>query len=306
MRRTTAFLIAMGLTLSACAAGSGDASTETTAASGGEDLMQPGEAATGFRAASDDPSATLDIEVAVDRQVIRRASLELHASDTRATYEHIIDLVESTGGFLSDANVYPTGGDDEQPQISMTVRIPADQLNTTMDVIKDSVDEVVSETQGAQDVTAEYVDLEARLTNLEALEVELRALLTEVRNQENADPEKLLHVFNEISDVRGQIEQLQGQINYLSDQTTLATLDVAITQTPSTVPIVDEPWRPAEAAKSAMRQLVDGLQGVTDTAIGFVLYGLPMLLITLGPLALIGLFVYRRWFRKHPPVPAGS
>jgi hypothetical protein len=305
MRRTTAFLIAMGLILSACAAG-GDGSTETMAASGGEGLVQPEETAMDSRAKPGDLSASLDVEVAADRQVIRRASLELHASDTRAAYEHIIDLVESTGGFLSDANVYPAAGDDEQPQISMTVRVPADQLNTTMDVIKDSSDEVVSETQGAQDVTAEYVDLQARLTNLRALEVELRALLTEVREQENADPEKLLQVFNEISDVRGQIEQIQGQINYLDDLTTLATLDIAITQTPSTVPIVDEPWRPAEAARDAVRQLVEGLQGVADTAIGFTLYGLPMLLITLGPLALIGLFVYRRWFRRHPPAPAGS
>jgi uncharacterized protein (DUF342 family) len=305
MRRTTALLIAMGLTLSACAAG-GEASTETMQASGEGAVMQPEEAALDSEITSDDGSMTLDLEVATDRKVIRQASLELHAANTRAAYEHIIDLVESTGGFLADANVLPTTGGDEQPQISMTVRIPADRLNATMSAIKESVDEVVSETQGAKDVTAEYVDLEARLTNLKALEVELRALLEEVRKQENADPEKLLRVFNEISDVRGQIEQIQGQINYLSDKTSLATLDMAITQTPSAVPIVDEPWRPAEVAKDAVRQLVDGLQGVADTVIGFSLYALPMLLITLGPLALIGLFVYRRFFRRTPPAPASS
>lgn len=305
MRRTTALLIAMGLTLGACAGG-GEASTETMQASGEGALMQPEEAALDSGTTSNDGSVTLDLDVATDRKVIRQASLELHAADTRAAYEHIIDLVESTGGFLADANVLPTTGGDEQPQISMTVRIPADRLNATMDAIKESADEVVSETQGAQDVTAEYVDLEARLTNLEALEVELRALLEEVRKQENADPEKLLRVFNEISDVRGQIEQIQGQINYLSDKTTLATLDIAITQTPSAVPIVDDPWRPAEVAKDAVRQLVDGLQGVANTVIGFIFYALPMLLITLGPLALIGLFVYRRFFRKTPPAPASS
>jgi hypothetical protein len=305
MRRTTALLIAMGLTLGACA-GDGETSTETMQASGEGALMQPEEAALDSGTTSNDGSVTPDLDVATDRKVIRQASLELHAANTRATYEHIIDLVESTGGFLADANVLPTTGGDEQPQISMTVRIPADRLNETMDAIEESVDEVVSERQGAQDVTAEYVDLEARLTNLEALEVELRALLEEVRKQENADPEKLLRVFNEISDVRGQIEQIQGQINYLSDKTTLATLDIAITQTPSAAPIVDDPWHPAEVAKDAVRQLVDGLQGVADTVIGFTLYGLPMLLLTLGPLALIGLLVYRRFFRKTPPAPAGS
>jgi len=306
MRRTIAVMIATGLTLSACA---GDMGTDERAATmemaGGGESMQPGEAPSEGAVFSDGESMTVALDVAEGRRVVRQASLELHAGDTRATYERVIDLVESVGGFLANANVYPTSGQDEQPQISMTVRIPADRLNAIMSAIEDSVDEVVSETQGASDVTAEYVDLEARLTNLKALEVELRALLEEVRKQENADPEKLLRVFDQISDTRGQIEQIQGQINYLSDLTALATLEIGISQTPSTVPIVNDPWRPAEVAKDAVRQLVDGLQGVADTAIGFALYGLPMLLIVLGPLTLIGMFAYRRWFRRPRPTPAG-
>lgn len=303
MKRTTALLIAIGLALSACAAAEGgDEATELTMQRGSDGEVFE-EASMDLEAPGDDRTVTVDFAVAESRQVIRQASLELHAADTRAAYEHIVDLVESTGGFLANANVFPTNGDDEQPQISMTVRVPADQLNATMTAIKDSVDEVVSETQGAQDVTAQYVDLEARLTNLQALEVELRALLEEVRMQENADPEKLLRVFNEVSDVRGQIEQIQGQLNYLSDLTAMATLDIGMTQTPSTVPIVDDPWSPAEAARNAIRDLVDGLQGVANTAIGFTLYGLPMLLIILGPLALIGLFAYRRYFRRPRPTP---
>lgn len=280
-----------------------EASTET--AVGSDTLVETAGASGENEAPSDAANTSVDIELTNGRKVVRRASLELHAADTRDAYRQIIDLVESTGGFLADANVLPTTGKDEQPRISMTVRIPADRLNATMTTIKDYVDEVVSETQSAQDVTAEYVDLEARLTNLEALEVELRALLEEVRKQENADPEKLLRVFNEISDTRGRIEQLQGQINHLTDLTALSTLDIAITQTPSTVPLAEEPWKPAEVAKEAVRHLVDGLQGVANATIGFALYGLPMLLIILGPLALGGMLIYRRWFRRPRPTASG-
>jgi hypothetical protein len=301
MRRTTALLMALGLTLGACAGT--EASTETAVGSG--TLVETGGASGENEAPSDAANTRVDIELTNGRKVVRRASLELHAADTRDAYQQIIDLVESTGGFLADANVLPTTGKDEQPQISMTVRIPADRLNATITTIKDYVDEVVSETQSAQDVTAEYVDLEARLTNLEALEVELRALLEEVRKQENADPEKLLRVFNEISDTRGQIEQLQGQINHLTDLTAMSTLDIAITQTPATVPLAEEPWKPAEVAKDAVRQLVEGLQGVANATIGFALYGLPMLLIIVGPLALAGLLIYRRWFRRPRPTTSG-
>ena len=74
----------------------------------------------------------------------------------------------------------------------MNLRVPADELSSVMATIKKSVDEVVTESQDAEDVTDQFVDLEARLTNLEALEVELVALLTEVREQPDADPAKLL------------------------------------------------------------------------------------------------------------------
>ena len=153
-------------------------------------------------------------DVPDDRKVIRRASLQIEAADTRKVFDEILEMTEIAGGFVSNAKVFPVEGEDEQPQVTMTLRVPADQLSATLTAIKGAADEVISETQGAQDVTEEYVDLNAQLTNLEALEVELRALLEEVRKQPTADPDKLLRVFSEISMVRGQIEQIQTIVFY--------------------------------------------------------------------------------------------
>lgn len=311
MRRVLTLLVVSGVLLTACAAQGGDGITET-----GLSSFSAGGGETSFdEPTSEEPSSPdegsdvrVDFDVANGRDIIRRASLELHASDTRAAFDDIVAKVESVGGFVANANVFPTSSEDEQPRISMTLRVPADQLNATMSAIKDSVDEVVAESQGAEDVTEQFIDLEARLTNLEALETELRGLLREVRQQESSDPDKILRVFNELSSVRGQIEQIQGQLNHLEDLTTLATLEVQLTQTPSAVPIVDEPWAPGEVARDALRNLVTGLQGAADWVINFALFALPLLLVTLGPLVLIGILVYRRFFRRPPttPTPAES
>lgn len=307
-----AVLLALGLVIAACSAGDDSGAFGETALSG---------AATGTVPASiDDESfaeeapANFDVrlDVVVDRKVIRQASLQLHASDTRATFDEIVRLTESVGGFVANANVFPFEGEDAQPDVSMTLRIPAGQLTSVMTTIKGSVDEVVAESQSAQDVTEQFVDLEARLRNLEALEVELRALLEDVRKQPDADPVKLLTVFNELSSVRGQIEQIQGQINYLSDLTAMATLDVQVSQTPIDIPIVANAWAPAEAAKDALRSLVTALQGIANWAISFALFTLPVLLLTLGIPATLGFFVYRRIKNRRgvggpqTPAPAGS
>ncbi|MFP3882125.1 MAG: DUF4349 domain-containing protein [Actinomycetota bacterium] len=296
MRRTFALMLAVSLVLTACAGdddAGGESVTEETVAAAESDGGEFSE-----RTSDDGSDVRVDLDAGDDREVIRRASLELHASDTRAAFDEIVTMVESVGGFVANANVFPTSSEDEQPRVSMTLRVPSAELNQTMTAIKESVDDVVAESQRAEDVTEQFIDLEARLTNLQALETELRALLEEVRMQEDADPEKLLRVFNELSSVRGQIEQIQGQINYLEEATTLATLEVQLTQTPSSAPIVDEAWAPAKTVRDALGDLVNGLQGVADWAINFVLYVLPMLLIILGPIAAIGVFVYRRFLRK--------
>ncbi len=297
MKRLAA-LLALGLVLSACTGGNDSGAFEEfygAPESGGDDarLLRPdtgdGE--------SLDATTNLDIkfDVVEDRKVIRQANLQLHASDTRATFDEIIRLTESVGGFVASANVFPFEGENAQPDVSMTLRIPADQLTGVMTTIKDSVDEVVAESQGARDVTEQFVDLEARLRNFQALEVELRALLEEVRSQPDADPVKLLTVFNELSSVRGQIEQIQGQINYLTDLTAMATLEVYVSQTPIAVPIVASAWAPAEAAKDALRSLVTALQGIADWSINFVLFTLPVLLAILGIPGAVGLYIYRRF-----------
>jgi len=300
MRRALTISLALAVTLAACSGDSDDATADSSAGGSGGDTAFVGGEALDFDGEAPQDQLQVDLEAVDGRRVIRRASLELHATDTRAAFDDILNMISAVGGFVADATVYPTSGEDVQPQITMTLRVPATQLEVVMSDIKASIDDVVSETQGAQDTTEEFVDLEARLTNLQALEVELRALLREVRMQDDADPEKILTVFNEVSSVRGEIEQIQGHLEYLRDRTELATLEVVITQTPATAPLVDEPWSPGEATRAALGNLVAGLQTAADWMINFALYALPMLIIVLAPLTMIGVLVYRRFFRKPP------
>lgn len=306
MRRIAAIL-AMTLLVAAC----GDSATSLF--SGGESTDgfagQPPEA---VRHASTEPTGPTDIGFenntdAENRHVIRQAYLQIHATGTRDAFEEVTTLVESEGGFIAFAEVHPVHVEGMEPVISATLRIPSQSLTATMHAIKDMADEVVSELQSARDVSDQFVDLEARLRNLEALETELRGLLAEVREQPDADPEALLRVFNELSSVRGQIEQLQGQINHLSNQAELATLELGITQTPAATPLVTEAWTPLETAKEAARNLVTALQNFANRVISFFIYTLPVLILLVGPPLLVLYLVYRRWWKDRdrgaaPPV----
>ncbi len=238
-----------------------------------------------------------------DRKVVRSATISIEADDTRSAHGAILRLVDQAGGFIQSADIANPGQGEDQPRIAMTIRVPADSLTQTLESIAGLGSRVVSQSQQGQDVTEEYVDVQARIDNLSALEVELRALLAEVRKQPEADPAKLLQVFNQISDVRGQIEQLQGRRQVLDDLTSLATVDVTIAPTPALTPVVAEEWQPLAVAKEALQDLVGALQKAGDVAIRLVVYVLPIALVVLVVPILVAWRLRRRFVR---PTSAGE
>jgi hypothetical protein len=245
---------------------------------------------------------TVGIPSTADRKVIYDGQIRLQAKETREVFDAVTMLVEGSGGFIASTHVGEVSGEDVQPVINFTVRLPADQLTATLSGIRGLADKVVSESLQSQDVTDQFVDIEAQLTNLRALEEELRILLTELRDNNNADPSKLLQVFEQIRVTRGEIESLEGRRQLLSNLVALATLQVSVEPLPAAAPIIPEPeWEPLTVAKAALTDTVKALQAVAEFGIRFLLNILPVLLIIVGPLAVLARLVWKR-LRKRPPV----
>lgn len=244
-------------------------------------------------------TARFEGALAVERQIIVTSRIDIRAADTRGAMDEITALAARSGGFVASATVNPTARGDRPPVISMTIRIPVALIGDTMGSIREIADEVVSESLETQDVTEEYVDLEARLGNLLRLEEELVAFLTEARTNPNAETDDVLRVFLQVSDVRAQIEELEGRKRFLDDRVDLATIGISITPTSSSNPIVDEGWTPGLVLRDALRELVDSLQNVADGAIWLGVFVLPLLVVIGIPLW-IGLTIWlvRRRKRK--------
>jgi hypothetical protein len=296
-------LIGLMMVVAACAGG--DSATEATVETVSDDFSggaAPPETAAPEEAAGAPEGEGVALGRLGDRKVIHTAAISIEAEDTRAAYRRIQAMVEEGGGFIQSATVADVEASEDQPRIDLVVRIPAGDLTNTLEAIGALGTRIVSQSQQGQDVTEEYVDLEARIENLSLLERELRALLAEVRQNPEADPQKLLEVFNEISRVRGEIEQLEGRRRLLDELTDLATVEIAIDPTPAATPVVAEGWAPLAVARQALQDLVGAGQGVVDFLIRFGIYVLPLLLVFVGvPALVVWRFRNRLRPKRHAP-----
>jgi len=188
------------------------------------------------------------------------------------------------------SQVYTQNG-DTAPQGYISIRVPATKLESALDQIKAGAVDVPSENRSGQDVTSQYVDLKSQLTNLEKAEQDLLAIMDEAKNNPGNDSttktQDVLNVYNQIVNIRGQIEQIKGQMKYIEETTSTSAINVTLIAEETIKPIEIGGWKPKGVARDAVQALVKFLQGFVNIVIYLVLLALPIIIVVLGPIALI-------------------
>ena len=241
----------------------------------------------------------------VDRMVIQNADLAIVVRDVEARMKEIGDMAEEMGGFVVSSNLYQsyTSSYIEVPEGQIVVRVPAEELEEALKLIKADVVEVQSETRSGQDVTAEYVDLQSRLKAKLAAEEQLTEIMQEARQTED-----VLAVYAQLQQIQSEIEVLRGQIKYTEQSAALSSISVTIIAEETVEPLEVGGWKPEGVARDAIQSLIYFWQDFVDFMIRFGLYTLPVLITLLIPLFLLFLLV--RWIvrklrkPKSPGAPA--
>jgi hypothetical protein len=216
---------------------------------------------------------------AVPRMIVRAADVRIVVADTSKTVDAVTKSVESAGGYVSGSNIWREG---ELLRAKLTLRVPADRLTSTLASIRAQAKRVENETITSEDVSQEFVDLESQVRNLEATETELLELLKVARvNSKKATD--VLEVHEQLTLIRGQIEQARGRMRYLSQVTSMSSIALDIVPDAIARPVVQKGWQPLVVVKDASRALVALLQNIATAAIWFVIYVAPIL----GMLALL-------------------
>ncbi len=221
-----------------------------------------------------------------ERLIIRNADLTIVVDDALETINTIRALVSKLEGWEVTSNVWEY---NEIKRGSMTVRVPAEQLDAFLDDLRELANEVTSELISGQDVTEEYVDLQAQLTNLAATRDRVRSFLDEAK-----DVEEALAVNAELSRLEGEIERITGRVQYLESSARYSSISIEIIPDALNQPVQIGKWRPEGTAKGAIEALISALQFLADALIVIVLFILPLLLVVGLPI-----YLFVRWTRRR-------
>lgn len=154
-----------------------------------------------------------------DRKIIREGEIYFESREIQETEAFLKSEVKAAKGFIANEseNSY-----EDRTEKRLSIRIPSDQLDPLVEKIHTHALRIENITIRSEDVTEQYIDVEARLKTKKALENRYTELLNLARNVD-----EILQLERELANVRGEIESMQGRLNYLKDRVDLSTLTIS-------------------------------------------------------------------------------
>lgn len=154
----------------------------------------------------------------VDRKVVRVGEIYFECEDVQETETFLKNEVKNVKGYISNESANSYG---ERTERRLSIRVPSDRLDGLIEKIQSHAVRIENTNIRSEDVTEQFIDVEARLKTKKELEVRYLSLLQQAKNVD-----EILRIERELANIRGEIESFQGRLNYLSDRTSMSTLNV--------------------------------------------------------------------------------
>jgi hypothetical protein len=198
------------------------------------------------------------LATAEDRMIVRTGDMSLVVEDVIDARDDITQLALRFDGYVVSSQI---SGEEEGMRGWISIRVPDEKFEQALAELRSLAVRVKSESTDSRDVTEEYTDLQARLNNAEATEQQYLALL-----EQATDVEDILRIYDSLSRVRQEIEQIKGQMQYLERTASMSLISVYLQ------PEATAGWNAMEVLKSALRGIVVFGQVLGTIAIWLIIF----------------------------------
>ena len=201
--------------------------------------------------------------------VIRTAQLGVEVQDMESALTRARAIASQAGGYVSTSNTHVEHQNDQDRMVAdLTLQVRSAAADSAMSDLR-ALGKVTTETSGSQDVTDEYVDLDANLRNLQASETAILKLMDKATAISD-----VLALQRELTNVRGQIERIQGRKTYLERRTDMATITLSLRLPPaSPSTVTGGAWDPAATAQRGWQASLTVLRALANGIIAAIAFG---------------------------------
>jgi PKD repeat protein len=155
-----------------------------------------------------------------DRMVVRTGSMQMVVNDISSVMDSISKIAANYGGYVVTSQ---RGKEGERNIGNISIRILAENYDKATADLRALAKSVTSESTSSQDVTEEYVDLDSKVKNLEATESQLLKIM-----QTATKTEDILSIQRELTNVRGEIDQAKGRMQYLQRTSSTSLIQIRL------------------------------------------------------------------------------
>ncbi|MBK8207726.1 MAG: DUF4349 domain-containing protein [Planctomycetes bacterium] len=224
-----------------------------------------------------------DVVPALQGSLVRTGSIHLKHERPGDVYTQVTALVTILGGFVTRLTRQGSG---EDATVELEVAIPSDKFSE-FTVKTANLGEVVSQTESAEDVAGQQIDLKARLAESEAYLKRLDAL-----SEKPSNVSELAAYERQRREVALEIERYRRAIAALENRTSFARMNMSIA--------AKAPAQP-QAQGDLAKAWDDGVDGLEKTSAFMLKTG-----IAGSPVLLAGALVYLAIRRKRRKAEAQS
>jgi anti-sigma factor RsiW len=224
--------------------------------------------------------------------IVRTVRLRIVASDFDAARPAIDRTLHDVGGFVGQLGASDPG--DAARSINGTLRVPAARLDEAIAALK-KLGRVIDESQQADDVTEQVVDLDVRISNARITEKRL----TELIQNRTGRVSDVLEVEREMARVRTELERLDGQKKNVERRVAYATLILEVLEerrasvNPGAAPV---PTRLRHAVADGFESALSSVLAVSL----FLLRAGPSIVLWAAVIGVPGWWSARRWQLTRP------
>jgi len=209
-----------------------------------------------------------------DRNLILTANVSMKSKDPWATADKVRAIV---AGLRGDVLAMSQTGQGENRSALVSFRVPSISFDEAVAQLKLLDGEVSSSNVDAKDVTDQFSDLKARLVAKQAEEARYLQMVPQAKSVD-----EMLKIEGALSNVRTQIEQLQGQVNQIRNRTDYSTITLSISPIAPVTIDTAKGWDPASTFARAAAALTVFLRVLADIAIWLLVFGwMPVLALAI-------------------------